>query len=218
MLFKNVCVEAVGYHLPENIVTSEALEKRMQSLYQRLKLPFGRLEMMSGIRERRFWREGIVPSQVASIAGENAIRESGWDRSRIGCLISASVCRDFLEPATASMVHDNLKLSGSSQVFDISNACLGVLNGMIHVSNMIDCGQIEAGLIVAGENGGPLVNNTIQGLVGNLFCNWNGIGIKSAAGIDRHITALADYMIKRAAVYHKILDQFKGPGPEWFNN
>ena len=167
MLFKNVCVEAVGYHLPENIVTSEALEKRMQSLYQRLKLPFGRLEMMSGIRERRFWREGIVPSQVASIAGENAIRESGWDRSRIGCLISASVCRDFLEPATASVVHDNLKLSGSSQVFDISNACLGVLNGMIHVSNMIDCGQIEAGLIVAGENGGPLVNNTIQGLVGN---------------------------------------------------
>ena len=91
MLFSNVCIEAVACHLPENLVTSEDLENKLGPLYERLKLPVGRLELMSGIRERRFWDEGVLPSEVGAIAGEKAIEKSGIDRSRIGCLISASV-------------------------------------------------------------------------------------------------------------------------------
>jgi len=165
MRFKNVCIEALGYHLPENVVTSEDLEKRLGPLYEKLKLPAGRLQLMSGIRERRFWDKGVFPSEVATVAGERAIAKSGVDREKMGCLISASVCRDFLEPATASVIHHNLKLRRDCHVFDISNACLGVLNGMVHVAGMIELGQIEAGLVVAGENGGPLVNNTIETLL-----------------------------------------------------
>jgi len=69
MLFENVYIESLGYHLPENIVTSEDLERRLAPLYEKLKLPFGRLEMMSGIRERRFFEKGVFPSQVSSLAG-----------------------------------------------------------------------------------------------------------------------------------------------------
>jgi len=163
--FKNVYIEGLGYHLPKNIVSSEDLEKRLTPVYDRLKLPFGRLEMMTGIKERRFWDKDVSPSQVASKAGELAVLNSGIDRVEIGCLINASVCRDFLEPATASLVHHNLGLHTSALVFDISNACLGVLNGMVHVANMIELGQIRAGLVVAGENGGPLVDATIESLL-----------------------------------------------------
>ena len=165
MRFDNVTIESLGYHLPENVITSDDLEERLKPLYDRLKLPAGRLEMMSGIQERRFWNEGVLPSQVSSLAGENALAKSDIDRNEIGCLISASVCRDFLEPATASVVHRNLKLSKDCHVFDISNACLGVLNGMLHIASMIELGQIRAGLVVAGENGGPLVNTTIEALL-----------------------------------------------------
>ena len=165
MKFENVCIESLGYELPGNIVTSENIEQRLQPVYDRLKLPAGRLEMMSGIRERRFWDKGTFPSDVATLAGEKAIQRAGIDCDQIQCLINASVCRDFLEPATASVVHHALKLPRQAQVFDISNACLGVLNGMIHVAGMIELGQIPAGLIVAGENGGPLVENTINTLL-----------------------------------------------------
>ena len=165
MRFENVYIESLGYHLPDNVVTSEDLERRLASLYEKLKLPFGRLEMMSGIRERRFFEKGVFPSQVSSLAGEHALGKTDVDRQHIGCLISGSVCRDFLEPATASIIHYNLKLPNDSLVFDISNACLGVLNGMVHVANMIDLGQIQAGLVVAGENGGPLVETTIETLL-----------------------------------------------------
>ena len=167
MRFNNVCIESLGYHLPQNIVTSAELEKRLDPLYRKLKLPAGRLEMMSGIRERRFWDAGTLPSEVGSIAGEKAIVKSGVDKSEIGCLICASVCRDFLEPATASVIHNNLKLRKASLVFDVSNACLGVLNGMIFIASMIELGQIRAGLVVAGEHGGPLVDNTIDMLLKN---------------------------------------------------
>jgi 3-oxoacyl-[acyl-carrier-protein] synthase-3 len=163
--FKNVYIEALACHLPKNIVTSDDIEKRLAPVYDRLKLPYGRLEMMTGIKERRFWNHGTSPSQVASKAGELAIVNSGIDQELIGCLINASVCRDFLEPATASLVHHNLGLPKNTLVFDISNACLGVLNGMIIIANMIELGQIQAGLVVAGENGGPLVDSTIESLL-----------------------------------------------------
>ena len=165
MRFQNVYIESLGYHLPENIVSSDELEKRLGPLYDKLKLPYGRLEMMSGIRERRFFDKGVFPSQVSSKAGEHALSKTDVDRKHIGCLISGSVCRDFLEPATASVVHHNLKLPNDSFVFDISNACLGVLNGMLHIANMIEAGQIQAGLVVSGENGGPLVATTIETLL-----------------------------------------------------
>lgn len=165
MLFENVCIEGLGYHLPENRITSSELESRLAPLYERLKLPSGRLELMSGIEERRFWDEGVLPSEIAAIAGKKAIENSGIDAKEIGCLISASVCRDFLEPSTASVVHHNLGLPEESFVFDVSNACLGVLNGMCIVANMIEQRQIKAGLIVSGENGGPLVKNTIENLL-----------------------------------------------------
>ena len=165
MRFEKVYIEGLGYHLPENIVTSTEIENRLAPLYDRLKLPQGRLELMSGIKERRFWKKGVFPSEVATIAGEKAIVQSGINKDQIGCLISASVCRDFLEPSTASVIHNNLKLPGEAFVFDVSNACLGVLNGMMIISNMIEQNQILAGLVVAGENGGPLVNNTIETLL-----------------------------------------------------
>ena len=165
MRFEKVYIEGLGYHLPKNIITSAEIEERLAPLYERLKLPEGRLELMSGIKERRLWEKGVLPSEVATIAGEKAINQSNINKGQIGCLISASVCRDFLEPSTASVIHNKLQLPDESFVFDVSNACLGVLNGMMIIANMIEQDQILAGLVVAGENGGPLVNHTIKTLL-----------------------------------------------------
>ena len=200
--YQNVYLEGLAYHLPENVVTSADLEKRLAPVYDRLKLPYGRLEMMTGIAERRFWNEGVFPSDVASKAGEKAIQNSGVERGEIGCLINASVCRDFLEPATASLVHHNLELKQNALVFDISNACLGVLNGMVHVANMIELGQIRAGLVVAGENGGPLVDATIESML-----------IRSDLTRSEIKTSFASLTIASAAVgvllVHKDLSRYK---------
>lgn len=164
MRYERVCLEAFGYTLPDEIVTSAEIEERLAPLYRRLRLPEGRLELMTGIRERRFWPPGALPGNISIQSAEKAIAASGIDKSEIGCLIHASVCRDHLEPATACRVHHGLGLAGDCTIYDLSNACLGVLNGMLHVANMIELGQIRAGVVVGTESSRPLVENTIRRL------------------------------------------------------
>ena len=61
---------------------------------------------------------------------EKALAAAGVERQQIGALVHGSVCRDFLEPATACGVHHGLGLPDRCAVYDVSNACLGLLNGM----------------------------------------------------------------------------------------
>ena len=167
MLYKNVCIEAFGYELPPNIITSSAIEDKLAPLYERLKLPHGRLMMMSGIRERRFWDVGDTPSQVSARAGAAALKNSDAKPGEIEVLLHTSVCRDFLEPASATLVHKTLGLSPDVMVYDISNACLGFLNGMVTLANMIELGQVKKGMIVAGESSRQLVESTLDSLLKN---------------------------------------------------
>lgn len=164
MRYSNVCVEAFGYTLPDEVVTSAELESRLAPLYRRLRLPEGRLELMTGIRERRFWPPGTLPSGPSIASAQRAIAASGIDRREIGALVHASVCRDYLEPATACGVHHALELGRECLIYDVSNACLGILNGMLQAANMIELGQIRAALIVGTESGRQLVDSTIAQL------------------------------------------------------
>ena len=162
MKYKKVCVESFGYELPEAVVTSLSLEERLAPIYSKLSLRYGRLEMMTGIHERRLWNDGVTPSQASIKAAEKAISKSGVRRDDIGCLLHTSVSRDFLEPATATVVHDSLGLPSTATIFDISNACLGFINGMVTLANMIELGQVKAGIVVGCESSKRVVDATID--------------------------------------------------------
>ncbi|MGA1868706.1 MAG: 3-oxoacyl-ACP synthase III [bacterium] len=165
MLYKNVCIEALGYELPTNIVKSLTIEERLAPVYEKLNLSYGRLEMISGIKERRFWDKGTKPSQVSIKAGEKALNKAGIGREDVECLINASVSRDFMEPSTACIVHHGLGLSKHAILFDVSNACLGFVNSMAILANMIELGQVKTGLVTAGEVAEHLIDSTIEALV-----------------------------------------------------
>ncbi|MEI6107438.1 MAG: 3-oxoacyl-ACP synthase III, partial [Opitutae bacterium] len=47
MRFRHACIESLAAVLPEEIWTSDQIEARLQPLYERLKLPAGRLELMT---------------------------------------------------------------------------------------------------------------------------------------------------------------------------
>lgn len=164
MQYRNVCLESLGYTIPDEIVTSDEIEARLSPLYERLRLPEGRLELMTGIRERRFWEPGTLPSDKSVESGQRAIEAAAIDRNYIGALIHGSVCRDFLEPATACSVHHRLGLPDNCAIYDVSNACLGLLNGILQIANMIELGQIRAGLVVGTEGSRQLVETTIETL------------------------------------------------------
>jgi len=165
MHFKNVCLESIAVSLPQEAWTSAQVEERLRPLYERLKLPFGRLELMTGIRERRMWPDGTRPSDASAAAGRAVLGASSVRREDIGLFIHAAVSRDMLEPASASFAHRKIGLPASTQIFDISNACLGFLNSIVVAAGLIESGQIRAALIAAGENGRPLVEETVRTLL-----------------------------------------------------
>lgn len=160
MRFNHLRLHSYAYVEPELFLTSDDIENELSALYDRAGLPAGRLELQTGIKRRGFWKKGTPPSTIASQAAEKILKS--FPREKIDLLLHASVCRDFLEPATAAKVHFNLKLSPHCMISDLSNACLGVLSSILLAGQMIESGVIKTALIVSGENSGPLLEETIE--------------------------------------------------------
>ncbi len=165
MRYHHVCIEAVCHTLPPNVVTSDEIEQQLAPVYDRLGLPAGRLELMTGIRERRFFDPGTRPGDISVQTAARAVERSGLDKHFFGALVHGSVCRDQLEPATACRVHHALGLPNTAMALDVSNACLGILNGMLLVADLIELGRIRAGVVVGTEEGRDLVEGTIDFLL-----------------------------------------------------
>lgn len=165
MKYSRVYIQNIGYELAPEVVTSADLEARLAPLYKKLYLQPGQIEALTGIRERRWWEPDFAMYEGATRAGRKALAAAGLSGSDLGMCVYTGVCRDNLEPATACAVADGLGIGSESQVYDISNACLGVINGMIQVANAIELGQIRAGLVVSCESARQIVELTIDRLL-----------------------------------------------------
>lgn len=162
MRFDDVVIASLAkVEAPHRVSTAE-LEARLNGNLARLGLLPGTLAALSGIAARRFWDPDTQPSDAATRAAERAL--GGIDRRRIGVLINTSVSRDFVEPSTACLVHARLGLAPECRNFDLSNACLGFLNGMELVAQMIERGEVDYGLVVAGESSRFVVDRTLERL------------------------------------------------------
>lgn len=150
--YERVFVTALGYELGPEVVTSAELEERLAPVYERLEIQHGQLEAWTGIAERRWWQPDTRLSAGATTAARKALAKTSVQGADLGVVIYAGVCRENFEPATACAVADALGVSGAASVYDLSNACLGVLNGMIDIANRIELGQIRAGLVVSCES------------------------------------------------------------------
>lgn len=167
MKYTRVFINSLAYELAPHIVSSAVLESRLGALYQKFRIPKGQLASMTGIEERRWWPKGHILSDGAITAAEKTINESGIDVSDIGAVVYTGVCRDQHEPATACRIAAALGVSKNTAIYDISNACLGVLSGMLDIANRIELGQIKAGLVVSCESARHIVDVTIDELLAN---------------------------------------------------
>ncbi|RAL24004.1 3-oxoacyl-ACP synthase III [Lujinxingia litoralis] len=162
--FEHVGVAAIAEMRAPRAMSSAEIESRLESAMARAGLPPGLIYQLTGIAERRVWPPGVLASVPAAMAGRKALERSDVSRERIGVLVSTSVCKDYIEPSVASMVHRTLELGSHCLNFDVGNACLGFLNGVMIVGDMIERGSIEFGMIVDGESSLEVIEATIARL------------------------------------------------------
>ncbi len=165
MRYSRVHIESIGYELPPVVISTADLEARLKPFYDAHKLPVGQLELLTGISERRWWEKKHSLSEGATAAARKALAKANFSAKDVDVLIYAGVCREGFEPATACAVAANLGISPDGAVFDISNACLGVLNGVVEVANRIELGQADAGLVVSCETAREINENVIERMV-----------------------------------------------------
>ena len=145
-------------------VRSATFDERLSDTLAQLNLPRGLLQRVAGVYSRRNWEKPTDYIEGAAAAGVDALAQAGITADQVGLLINASVSREALEPSVAVAVHDRIGLSPAAMNFDITNACLGFINGMTVAASMIDAGQIDYALIVAGEDMSRVQEATVHRL------------------------------------------------------
>ncbi len=162
MKYSKVYIDTIGYELAPHVVTTDEIEHRLKPFYDAVGFAPGQLLALTGIRERRMWDINHTLAQGSAKAGIKAIEAAGIMPEQIETLVFCGVGRDGFEPATACAVADALNISPDAHVYDVSNACLGVITGMVDVANAIELGQIRAGLVVSCETSRQIIDSTIN--------------------------------------------------------
>lgn len=159
--YQRVHVESIGYELPSVVVSTEELEERLDGAFRRLGIPRGQVEAWTGIQERRWWPEGASIVEGSLRATRKALERAGAHPRDVDVLLYAGVCREVQEPATACSVAAGLGVRPETQLHDVSNACLGVLSGMVEVANRIELGQARLGVVTSCETAREIVEDTL---------------------------------------------------------
>jgi 3-oxoacyl-[acyl-carrier-protein] synthase-3 len=182
MKYSKVYIESIGYEIAPVVVSSLELERRLSDVYAALHLAEGQLEALTGIVERRWWEEGHRLSDGAIAAACRALSASKVRADQLDAVIYGAVCREYFEPATACRVASALGVGPEAAVYDVSNACLGALNGMIDIANRIEAGQARAGLVVACEASREINEIVIEQLLENPTMDFFKLSLATLTG------------------------------------
>lgn len=164
MLYSNVYVENIAYLLPTDVLASEAIEEKLAQTLAQLRIPRGTLEALTGIKERRVWSIDTPLAELAVQPASRLLGESGITNQTLDYLIYTGVCRQYIEPATAHLIHHALGLGEDCVCFDISDACLGFMKGLTVGANLIESGQARSILVSSAENAAPIYQATMAKL------------------------------------------------------
>src|SRR5258708_3076196 len=127
MKYSRVYIDSIAYELAPVVVTTGELEHRLSPLYDKLQLPHGQLETLTGISERRWWEPNFSVAEGATRAARKALRASNVHPNDVDVLIYAGVCRGPFEPATACKGGARLGGRGAAVLFHPRHAWPGGL-------------------------------------------------------------------------------------------
>ncbi|WP_327350823.1 3-oxoacyl-ACP synthase III family protein [Streptomyces sp. NBC_01304] len=136
-------------HIPPGRQTVAEAEDRFRAHNPGITLSPGVLRHMYGLLERTVAPADEQPSDLAAHAARTLLEEHGTDPSDIDLLLFAGILADMEEPATAHVVAAKLGLG--CPVFDLKNACNGVLNALEVADSFIKSGQYRRILVTTAE-------------------------------------------------------------------
>lgn len=153
--------ESVGCYMPEKVVTSRELLDAMP-----VKPGFD-LVWLTGVERRRYRGEAEDSLALGLAAARDCLARSKYRPEDIDVVIWTSISRltqvvDFqFEPSISLCLKNELGATRAIH-FDLTNACAGMLTGVLVLDELIRAGAVRNGLIVSGEVVTHLTDTAIQ--------------------------------------------------------
>lgn len=144
-----------GSYLPDFEVTNQDITNLVVS--QGYKNVGEVIEKLTGIKSRRYTTTERYPSDLATLAAREALKNAGMEPSDLDVIVFFGISRDFHEPATANVVQEKLGAK-HAYVYDLANACNGFITAVDALDSMIASGRCENGLVVTGELISPYID------------------------------------------------------------
>lgn len=138
-----VGIWGTGSYLPGRIVANAELEQTMDTSDEWI-------TSRTGIRARRVAAPEEATSDLAAIAGRQALDAAGITAAELDLIIVATVSPDMAFPSTACLVQDKLG-AGRAAAFDISVACSGFVYGLEIARQFIQSGLYKKVLVIGAE-------------------------------------------------------------------
>lgn len=142
-LVRNVKIIGTGSYVPKKIFTNEYLETIIPTnaawIYENV-----------GIKERRIAADNETTSDLAAIAGLNAVYDSGLTVKDIDLIIVATATPDRKAPSTAAITQHKMKAFNAA-AFDINAVCSGFLFGTSVASQYIASGIYNNVLVIGAD-------------------------------------------------------------------
>lgn len=146
-------ITGVGAHLPEYILTNQELEKMVDTTDEWIRT-------RTGILERHILKgENMGTSHMGAAAVKDLLQKTNTSPEEIDLIICATTTPDFVFPATANLVANEVGAVNSFS-YDVQAACSGFLYSMVTASQFIESGKYKKVIVVGADKMSSIIDYT----------------------------------------------------------
>ena len=136
-------IVGTGMFVPPDVYTNKDLEKMMDTSDEWI-------QQRTGIKERRFAKPEIGPSDLALEASRAALTMADVKATDLDLIIFATLSPDYFFPGSGAFLQDYLGC-GPILALDVRGQCSGYIYGLKVATAFIESGQAKRVLLVGAE-------------------------------------------------------------------
>ena len=141
---------AVGSYLPANVVSNEALSRRVDT-------DDAWIRRRTGIGQRHIVADGETTADLATAAATAALANGALDATDIDLIIVATTTPDNTFPSTATKVQHMIGAKGAI-AFDVQAVCAGFVYALDIAEAMLQGGRGRRALVIGAESFSKLLD------------------------------------------------------------
>jgi 3-oxoacyl-[acyl-carrier-protein] synthase-3 len=142
---KKVFLNAISYHLPDNILTNELISEEFPEW------DVNKISSKTGVIERHHCGSDEFASDMACIAADKLFSEYKIDKGSIDFLLYCTQSPDYFLPTTACILQNRLGLRTNIGALDFNLGCSGFVYGLSLAKSLIMGNMAKNVLLITSE-------------------------------------------------------------------